>query len=281
VEVLVDRIVEGLQDKDDDDNRGERSGETPIKPNDIPSDVGENEESENEVLSPARVGTLEESRDRNVRTTDSSTMPETQVNPSFCNTPKVDGSADDNSHRCTRAMSCPPTANRHALPGPWSWEWLHDHNDGAAGVIFSASKKAKHGGDQKGGYPGMNHKKAGGVLRHRVHSLKKIARLPTKDRGEVLKVLGKCARRRKGADHAASTESSASGSTNNDWKNWVTVHGNDQMDVDDVWGIGQAIGVMLRGDKENMFHVLSRTGKGKQEKSRHLNGEGARKEKSC
>jgi hypothetical protein len=53
------------------------------------------------------------------------------------------------------------------------------------------------------------------------------------------------------------------------------------MAVDDVWGIGQAIGVMLRGDKENMFHALSRTGKGKQEKSRHLNGEGARKEKSC
>jgi hypothetical protein len=125
----------------------------------------------------------------------------------------------------------------------------------------------------------MNHKKAGGVLRHRVHSLKKIARLPTKDRGEVLKVLGKCARRRRGGDHAASTESSASRPTNNDWQNWVTVHDDDQMVVDNVWGIGQTIGVTFRGDKENMFHVLSRAGKGKQEKTGHLTGEGARKEK--
>jgi hypothetical protein len=113
-------------------------------------------------------------------------------------------------------------------------------------VIFSARKKAKQGdhhkGGQKGvGHPGTNHKKAGGVLRHPVHSLKKIARLPAKDRGEVLKVLGKCVRRRRGRDHAASTESSSSGPTNNDWRNWVTVHGNDQMAADDVWGIGQAI----------------------------------------
>jgi hypothetical protein len=78
-----------------------------------------------------------------------------------------------------------------------------------------------------------------------------------------------------------STESSASGPINNDWQNWVTVHGDERIAVDDVWGIGEAIGVTFRGDKENMFHVLSRAGKGKQEKSEHRNGEGARKEKSC
>ncbi|MCH87513.1 cytochrome P450, partial [Trifolium medium] len=61
--------------------------------------------------------------------------------------------------------------------------------------------------------------------------------------GEVLKVLEKSVRRRRGGDkvkrsspkscQAASEESSSSG-INNDWKNWVAVHGNDQMVVDDA-----------------------------------------------
>ncbi|PNY00232.1 hypothetical protein L195_g023508 [Trifolium pratense] len=41
---------------------------------------------------------------------------------------------------------------------------------------------------------------------------------------------------------ASSGDSSSSGSVNNDWMNWVAVQGNDQMAVDDVWGIGKAIG---------------------------------------
>jgi hypothetical protein len=49
---------------------------------------------------------------------------------------------------------------------------------------------------------------------------------------------------------------------NNDWRNWVAVDDNDQMVADDVRGIGQTIGVTFRGDKENMFNVLSRAGKG-------------------
>jgi hypothetical protein len=129
--MLVERIVDELQDKDDDANQGICGGETPNKPDDIPSNVGENEEdeeSDNEVFSPVcaeaqpslSVGTLEESRDQNLRSAGASQVPETQVNPSICNTPKEDGSAVGNLHRCTRVVSCPPSANRHALPGPWS-----------------------------------------------------------------------------------------------------------------------------------------------------------------
>jgi hypothetical protein len=81
-----------------------------------------------------------------------------------------------------------------------------------------------------------------------VHSLKKIARIPSKDRGDVLKAIRKCVRRRRGGDEtnksnsassqAISEDSSMSRAVNNDWRNWVAVHGNDQMAVDDVWGIG-------------------------------------------
>jgi hypothetical protein len=45
------------------------------------------------------------------------------------------------------------------------------------------------------------------------------------------------------------------------------MHGNEQLDVEDVQGIGKAIGVEFKGDKANMFSVLSRVGKGKQAKS--------------
>jgi hypothetical protein len=163
-------------------------------------------------------------------------------------------------------------------------------------VIFSASKKEKRGNphgrrQRRVGHPDTISRKAGGVLRHRVHNLKKIVRLPSKDRGEALKALGKCIRRRRGGDQAnrsnpasgqaSSEESSAAGSDNNDWKNWVAVHGNEQMVVDNVWGIGQTIGVTFGGDKENMFNVLSWAVNGKKEASGHPNGRRARKEKSC
>ncbi|MCI47045.1 endonuclease/exonuclease/phosphatase family protein, partial [Trifolium medium] len=72
-----------------------------------------------------------------------------------------------------------------------------------------------------------------------------------------------------------------SASINNDWKNWVAVQGNDQLAVDDVWGIGKAIGVKFKGDNVNMFDVISRAGKGKKENSGQQQGGGARKEKGC
>jgi hypothetical protein len=283
--MLVDGIVNELVDKDDDVNGNNCGVKRPNKLDDSP-DAEEDEESSNEVLSPARVaaqpslsvGNIEESGVKYSMTADPSQVPETQVNPSICITPREDGSVVGNLPRGTRAISCPPTANRHALSGPWSWEWLQDHSDGVAGVIFSATKRANRVDHQKGR---TGPKKAGGVLRHPVHSLKKIARLPSKDRGEVLKALGKCVRRRRGGGQAISAEASTSGPTNNDWQNWVTVHGDNQMVVDDVREIGQSIGVTFVGDKENMFRVLSRAGKGKQENPGRWNRERARKEKSC
>jgi hypothetical protein len=100
-----------------------------------------------------------------------------------------------------RSLSCPP-ASRSRLSGPWSLEWLRDHNIGGAGVIFSARKRPKKGG----GAEGVQHKreageptkkKAGGFLRHSLYSLKRIARFPIHDRREVLHIMQKNARRRR------------------------------------------------------------------------------------
>lgn len=199
--------------------------------------------------------------------------------------------------RCSRATSCPPSEDRKALSGPWSWEWLRDHNHEEAGVIFSARKRVRKGdpcgGRQKQvGHPDVSSRKAGGgVLRHPIHSLKKIARLPTKDRGEALKALGRCVRRRRAGDHANESNSascqvssdlrSTSGTSDNDWRNWVAVHGNDQLAMEDIRGIGQTIGVKFRGDVENMFSVLTRTGSNKGETSGHQKWKGSQKEKRC
>jgi hypothetical protein len=59
---------------------------------------------------------------------------------------------------------------------------------------------------------------------------------------------------------AFSDASSTSGANDDDWRNWVAVHGNDELAVEDVRDVGQSIGVKFRGGQENMFRVLSRKG---------------------
>ncbi|XP_045831171.1 uncharacterized protein LOC123922499 [Trifolium pratense] len=150
-----------------------------------------------------------------------------------------------------RTNSCPPEARRSVMSGPWSLEWLQDQNHEDAGVIFSASKKSRKGNHlgpslKKNGEQDPRRRRAGGLLRHPVHSLKKVVRMPSKDRCVVLKVLKKSVRQRRGGDgvnrsctmsrQASSGDSSSSGSVNNDWQNWVAIHDNDQLAVDDVWG---------------------------------------------
>ncbi|GAU12613.1 hypothetical protein TSUD_132230 [Trifolium subterraneum] len=182
--------------------------------------------------------------------------------------------------RSKRTKSCPPGAKRSVYTGPWSVEWLHDRNQGDAGVIFSGKRRTKKGEHQGRGHQRVENldpkrRKAGGPLRHSLFSLKKVARLPSEDRSEVLKILSKSVRRRRGGKglnqsgvasiQASSEESSASASVNNDWKNWVVMQGNDQVPEDDVRAIGKSIGVEFKGASENRYSVLFGGGKSKQE----------------
>ncbi|MCI53419.1 endonuclease/exonuclease/phosphatase family protein, partial [Trifolium medium] len=61
---------------------------------------------------------------------------------------------------------------------------------------------------------------------------------------------------------------------NNDWKYWVVMQGSDQVVMEDVREIGQAIGVNLKGDNENMLRVLTRAGKEKKTASGQTQGGG-------
>lgn len=42
-----------------------------------------------------------------------------------------------NMPRITRMSSCPSRVVRYIVSGPWSMEWLNNHNYGDAGVILS------------------------------------------------------------------------------------------------------------------------------------------------
>ncbi|PNX98197.1 putative sulfate transporter [Trifolium pratense] len=234
--------------------------------------------------------------EEDLRVIDSTQKVEHQKNNSSSKEVKVSGSAVGILSRCKRTNSCPPKASRSIISGPWSLEWLHDHNHGDAGVIFSACKRGRTGvyhGERQHMCRQSDPRKSkdGGPLRHPLHSIKKVARMPCKDRKEILKVLKKNVRRRRGGDgvnrscsvrrRVPSNESSSSASVNNDWQNWVAMQGTEQMAVDDVWGIGKAIGVKFKGDNVNMFHVLSRAGKGKKESLRSREGGEARHESVC
>jgi len=93
------------------------------------------------------------------------------------------------------AVSEPLVAGKSVLSGPWSTKWLKDHH-GGAGVIFATKRKIfkackrkvknrlEEGVDTK-------RRKIGGELRHTVLTLKKMARLSSKDRSAVLKTLEK------------------------------------------------------------------------------------------
>ncbi|WJX94030.1 hypothetical protein P8452_75494 [Trifolium repens] len=243
----------GADKEEDGDAVSERCGSaTLIIPSDKPSMVGVSVEEDNwseAVLSPVggrtrpslSIGSSGELGDRNLRTDVSCIVPETQD----CPTDRITTGEDRSGFGCLPRGGGPP---RHLVQESWR------------------------------------------VLRHPVHSLKKLARLPSKDRGEALKAIGKCVRRRRaGVESAKSNsassqdgpeDSSMSGTVNKDWMNWVAVHGNDQMAVDDVRGIGQTIGVTFKGDNDNMFNVLSRAGRGIKENSGLPKGKGARKEKS-
>ncbi|PNX70736.1 hypothetical protein L195_g057692, partial [Trifolium pratense] len=207
------------------------------------------------VESVSRKGHLGEPEDQALWNNVSTQKVEHQKSNSSSKEDNVPGRAVGIMSRCKRTNSCPPKASRSILSGPWSLEWLHDHNHGDAGVIFSACKRMRTGvhpgGRQRKGRPSDPRKcKEGGPLRHPLHSIKKVARMPSNDRRDVLKVLKKSVRRRRGGDEVnrscsvrrrvSSVESSSSASVNNDWQNWVAMQGTEQMAVDDVWGIGKA-----------------------------------------
>jgi hypothetical protein len=144
-------------------------------------------------------------------------------------------------------------------------------------------------GRQQASQKGSIKRKVDGLLRHSIHSLKRIARLPIQDRREVLHILQKNERRdrRGGAARLTRNEgsqvsieaSTSSASVNNDWKHWVALQGNAEKAADDILEVGKSLGVFVTGNKANMFSVLAKPAKGKPSTSQSLEGESVETEK--
>jgi len=45
---------------------------------------------------------------------------------------------------------------------------------------------------------------------------------------------------------------SSMSSVNNGWKNWIILHGNEEVSLDDVWGIGKVISVKMDSSKNGL-----------------------------
>lgn len=165
-------------------------------------------------------------------------------------------------------------------------DWLHNVQHGDVGLIFCHKKRLKKvrnrcGDNICGSSKVAGKKKAGGVLRHSVLTLKKVARLSSKDRAEVLKILRHSKemkhlkqkirnRRRKRAKvtqsleefpNSSNNETSSMALVNNDWQSWVTLKGDDKTKEANILDIGKTIGVSFSGTNHNKFSVLSRSKK--------------------
>lgn len=81
------------------------------------------------------------------------------------------------------------------MSGPLSAKWLKDHH-GEADIIFVAKRRVFKAGKRKVKNSleegvGTKRRKIGGELRHLVYTLKKVARLSSKDRCDVFSTLKK------------------------------------------------------------------------------------------
>jgi len=163
-----------------------------------------------------------------------------------------------------RASSCPPG---RTASGPWSLEWVKSHKSVSMGA---ASKPKYRVAAKSSGVPRVTKKKGGGYLRHCALNLKRIARLSDKDRREVLRALRRTTKHRQAGSGVSKAEvtskvtssnATSQSSVNNDWTNWLVLHGNDKVLSEDVCEIGRIVGLNFSGDKHNMFDVLSGVGR--------------------
>jgi len=166
--------------------------------------------------------------------------------------------------------------------GPWRVDWLQNFQQGDKGLISSKNKRLKKVVNANEGNRGRlsnynDKKKAGGVFRHPVLTLKKVARLPISDREEVMKVLRKSKimnvlkqkiqNRRRQRERVTRSleavnvnslnESSSLVSVNNDWSNWAALNGSEVSKAADAQCIGKTLGVSFKGNCHNKFSVLS------------------------
>jgi len=96
-------------------------------------------------------------------------------------------------------------------------------------------------------------------------SLRRIARMPLKDRQNLIHMLKKlnkklaapsCSFNNKNKECLDAKLSSTS--SGEDWKNWISLYDKSNGRCKDIVNIGKAINLQFKGDCSNMFQALSR-----------------------
>jgi len=182
----------------------------------------------------------------------------------------VGGSRRDQLLRGPRIIklttSCPPGRDHFATTGPWSLEWVKSQNLDIVGGNLPSAKHVPINSSSTSGQR-VNKKKGSGYLRHTAQSMRRIARLLAKDREDVLCALKRNVKKtmRSYGDtqvqaiskDKVTQQSVSQSSVNNDWENWLVLHGTDRVAQEDVTGIGKEIGLKFGRDNNNMYDVLS------------------------
>jgi len=155
-----------------------------------------------------------------------------------------------------RTTSCALGRVHSATSSPWSLEWVNRQKHFAEVMVSMKSNVINKSSFSSA--PRVSKKKSGGYLRNCAQNLKHIARLFDKDRKEIVRALRRTSKQRrevsdvskaKVISNEGSSHSDSQSSVNNDWKNWLVLHGNDKVIVDDVWGIGKEVRLKFKGIK--------------------------------
>jgi hypothetical protein len=189
----------------------------------------------------------------------------------------ADNIIPDKTHPSNSAQ--PSQCNSH--PGktePWSLDWRSQLSDKVTGretsihgskcadrFIFTASEELS-------GEVQASKKQSVNNFKHSASFLKLVARMSSRGRKEILKILMKKGRKRK--DRMLSNKSKeVSNSTseysknsnasvyNDDWTNLVVLNEKSSAAQKDVTKLGKVLGAKFSGDPNNSFNLLTREGR--------------------
>jgi len=180
----------------------------------------------------------------------------------------------DQHHATDQPSRCNPKPSKTS---PWSLDWLAQipakpSDKAGAATVTKGAENFTFAASVEYSRQALEIKKTSAKkLKHSARFVKRVARMPSADRRQVLKILKKKNRKQnvsnvniKSKDATLSSSETSKNSTtsvNNDWVNWVAVHEKSNGAKEDVIELGKVLGVKFKGDPNNSFNLLSREGR--------------------
>jgi len=171
----------------------------------------------------------------------------------------------------------PDVSNKACGVVPWSIDWLsklpYDNGNVPSNIFFAVTSDVAEICKEQpcASLNVLPKEKKEGYTKHSVGFIKRVARMLTNERKEIINFLKKHDRSRmvrkgiqissKVGKSISESSKNSSSSVNKDWENWVFLHGKPSAVVEDVRDIGKAVGVSFKCDTSNNFNLLTREGR--------------------